>query len=215
MGEMSMNKVIHGAFRRDLDRFIGALTQFPPGDRTRAKQLATAWANLDDQLTYHHEGEHEIAWPALEAVGVSRDLLRAMDSEHATMAAALTETRTAMAALLREPSAEHARSAHAAFGTLREVTVHHLDHEEAEIEPVYLAKRDTPEIKAMGKAFGKTSPARGGRFLTWVLDGASPDERAAVRREVPAPVISIIGGIFGRNYRREIAPVWRGADSPE
>ena len=30
--EMSMNKVIHGAFRRDLDRFVGALTTFRPGD---------------------------------------------------------------------------------------------------------------------------------------------------------------------------------------
>jgi hypothetical protein len=212
MAEMSMNKVIHGAFRRDLDRFITALAVFQPGDRARAKGLATAWANFDDQLTYHHEGEHEIAWPALESVGVSRALLDAMDAEHETMAAALTETRAAMAAILRDPGAEQAASARAALQKLQTVTVQHLDHEESEIEPVYLAKRDTPEIKAMGKAFGKTGPARGGRFLTWVLDGASTDERAAVRREIPAPVIAIIGGIFGRPYRRDIAPVWTATD---
>lgn len=45
-----MNKAIHGAFRRDLDRFIAALETFSPGDRMRATQLATAWANFDDQL---------------------------------------------------------------------------------------------------------------------------------------------------------------------
>lgn len=208
MGEMSMNKVIHGAFRRDLDRFIAALAAFQPGDRARAKGLGAAWANFDDQLTYHHEGEHEIAWPALESVGVSPELLKAMDAEHETMAAALTGTRAAMAEFLREPGADEAASAQAAFQRLRSVTVEHLDHEEAEIEPVYLAQRDTPELKAMGKAFGRTSPSRGGRFLTWVLDGAAPDERAAVRSEVPAPVISIIGGIFGRGYRRDVAPVW-------
>ncbi|MEO6411671.1 MAG: hemerythrin domain-containing protein [Pedococcus sp.] len=208
MGEMSMNKVIHGAFRRDLDRFITALGAFQDGDRTRAKALATAWANFDDQLTYHHEGEHAIAWPALESVGVSRALLDAMDAEHETMAAALTETRVAMAALLRDPGAEQSASAQAAFQKLRAVTVQHLDHEESELEPVYLAKRDTPEIKAMGKAFGKAGLARGGRFITWVLDGASPQERAAVTSEIPGPVIAVIGGIFGRGYRRDVAPVW-------
>ena len=103
MGEMSMNKAIHGAFRRDLDRFITALGTFQPGDRARAAQLATAWANFDDQLTHHHEGEHQIAWPALHAVGVSTELLDAMDAEHDTMAAALAETRVAMAASAARP----------------------------------------------------------------------------------------------------------------
>ncbi len=203
-----MNKAIHGAFRRDLDRFIAALETFQPGDRARAAQLATAWANFDDQLTYHHEGEHEIAWPALHAVGVSTELLDAMDAEHETMAAALAETRVAMAGLLRDPGAAQAAAAKACFETLRMVTVRHLDHEEAELEPVYQAKKDTPEIKAMGRAFGKTGLARGGRFFSWVLDGASPQERAGVTASVPAPVLSVIGGIFGRGYRKEIAPIW-------
>jgi hypothetical protein len=212
MGEMSMNKAIHGAFRRDLDRFISALETFPPGDRRRATQLATAWANFDDQLTHHHEGEHEIAWPALKAVGVSPELIAAMDSEHDTMAAALTRARAAIAALLRDPGVDQVSSAAESFATLKAVTVAHLDHEEAELEPVYQAKKDTPEIKAMGRAFAKTGLARGGRFFAWVLDGATPAERASVTASVPPPVLAIIGGIFGRSYRREIAPVW--ASSP-
>lgn len=209
MAEMSMNKAIHGAFRRDLDRFIGALSAFPPGDRTRAQQLGKAWSNFDDQLTQHHEGEHTIAWPALHAVGANRELLDVMDAEHEAMAAALGETRAAMAALLRDPDAAQGRAAQAAFERLRAVTVEHLEHEESELEALYLAKRETPEIKAMGKAFGKVSPARGGRFFAWVLDGASADEQAAVSRDVPGPVIAIIGGIFGRGYRRHVARIWR------
>jgi Hemerythrin HHE cation binding domain len=209
MSEMSMNKAIHGAFRRDLDRFIAALSTFPPGDRARARQLGTAWANFDDQLTQHHEGEHTIAWPALQAMGVGKELLSTMDAEHESMAASLAEARTAMSALTQTAGAEEANAALAAFQKLKDVTVAHLDHEEAEIEDLYLAKRDTPELKAMGRAFGRVSPARGGRFFAWVLDGASPEERAAVTREVPGPVISIIGGIFGRGYRRNVAPVWK------
>jgi hemerythrin-like domain-containing protein len=209
MTRMSMNKAIHGAFRRDMDRFISALSAFRAGDRSRASQLGTAWANFDDQLTTHHEGEHRIAWPALASVGVSKELLAAMDAEHETMAAALAGTRTAMGAFSRSAGLEESQAALASFQSLQAVTVQHLDHEEAELEPVYLAKHDTPEIKAMGRAFGKVGPAKGGQFFAWVLDGASPDERAAVTAEVPGPVLSIIGGLFGRSYRKNVAPVWK------
>jgi Hemerythrin HHE cation binding domain len=209
MSEMSMNKAIHGAFRRDLDRFIVAMRRFTPGDLARARQLGRAWENFDDQLTFHHEGEHEIAWPALQGVGVSKEVIAAMDAEHETMAAALAEARTAMAALTRTASGDACAASLSALQRLQAVTVQHLDHEEAELEELYLSKRDTPEMKAMGRAFGKVSPARGGRFFAWVLDGASADEQEAVRRDVPGPVISIIGGVFGRGYRKDVASVWR------
>jgi hypothetical protein len=209
MTEMSMNKAIHGAVRRDLDRFVHALSTFQAGDTTRARQLAAAWANFDDQLTFHHEGEHEIAWPALEKLGVSPDLIATLDAEHDTMAAALAETRAAMATFTRTASADDAKSALVAMERLRDVTVHHLDHEEAEIEDVYLSKRDTPEMKSMGRAFGRVSPARGGRFFAWLMDGVSVDQRAAITKEIPGPVLSVVGGVWGRGYRKNVAPVWR------
>ena len=37
---MSMNKVIHAAFRRDLDRFLSALSRFRDGDAARADSWA-------------------------------------------------------------------------------------------------------------------------------------------------------------------------------
>ena len=203
-----MNKVIHDAFRRDLDRFVTALGSFRAGDQRRADELITAWANFDDQLTYHHEGEHKTAWPALQEVGVSPDLLATMDAEHDTMAEALVTTRAAMADLVRTPGREQADRARTAFEQLRTVTVAHLDHEEAEIEQVYLDNTDHPAIVEMSKTFAKVSPARGGRFFAWLLDGASPEQSAALSSTVPRPVLAIITGIFGRGYRKNVAPVW-------
>lgn len=203
-----MNKAIHGAIRRDLDRFVDALERFPAGDAARAGDLARAWANFDDQLTHHHEGEHSIAWPHLQALGMSPELLATMDAEHAAMAAAMADARAGIGALVRDPTAGNAQSALDAMQHLRTVTQEHLDHEEAEFETFYWEHRDSPEMKAMGKEFGRVSPARGGRFFAWVLDGATPDERAAVTRDVPGPVLSIIGGLFGRGYRKDVAPVW-------
>ena len=203
-----MNRAIHSAFRRDLGRFIGALESFPPGDRALAARLGVAWDQFEDQLTHHHTGEHEIAWPALTSVGVSPELLEQMDEEHGEMAAALTAASRGFATLRSHPTAEQVATTLLAVRQLQTATVLHLDHEEAELEPVYLEKKDTPEIKAMGKAFGKVSPSRGGRFFAWLLDGAGPDEVAAIKSTVPGPVLSIISGVFGRGYRKDVASLW-------
>ena len=204
-----MNKAIHAAVRRDLDRFLEALEQFPDGDRTRAAQLAAAWQNFDSQLTRHHEGEHEIAWPALQKLGVSAELLAQLDAEHDTMANALAASRTALGALRNSASADDAATARAAIQELQRVTVEHLDHEEAEIEPVYQANVGTPELKAMGREFAKVGPVQGGTFFAWALDGATPAESTAVTGTIPKPVLTVILGIFGRSYRKSIAPAWR------
>lgn len=210
MAVMSMNTAIHAAVRRDIDRFLAALDAFTAGDTGRAARLGTAWDNLDEQLTRHHEGEHEIAWPALASIGVSRDLLATFDEEHDALAAALSGTREAMARFRRSGTADDAAAARAAFAQLKSVAVAHLDHEEAEIEPVYQAHKDSPEMKAMGRQFGKVSPKVGGTFFAWVLDGASPAEAEAITSTVPRPVLMMIGGIFGRGYRRDVASVWNG-----
>jgi len=209
MSSMSMNKVIHGAIRRDLERFLGALTTLQPGDTERARQLGRAWANFDDELTHHHEGEHEIAWPALEQLGVTRETISQMDAEHEVMAAALAETRSAMKSLETSPGQDETETALAAMQHLRDVTVTHLDHEEQEIEPVYLQNVDSAPIKEMGKKFARAqNPARAGRFFAWVTDGATPQERDAVADGIPKPVLAILSGVFGRGYRKEVAPTW-------
>ena len=182
-----MNKVIHAAFRRDLDRFVGALTTFTAGDSARAQQLGRAWVNFDHQLTDHHEGEHEIAWPALESVGVTRETIAQMDAEHETMADGLAGARTAMSSLESSPGQGEAETALSALMHLRDVTVTHLDHEEQELEPVYLANATGPEMKAMGKKFAKVSPAKGGVFFAWLLDGAERHGAVRDHREHPRP----------------------------
>jgi len=158
MAEMSMNRVIHGAFRRDLQRFEDALAAFSDGDAGRTEQLWTAWANFDDQLTRHHVGEHEIAWPTLRQLGLSEDLLTQWDAEHDRMAEALRAADEAMRTLRGSPSAANAQAARDATAKLSAIALEHLDHEETELEPFYLAKKDTPEIKAMVRKFAKMRP---------------------------------------------------------
>jgi hypothetical protein len=63
------------------------------GDMARAGDLARAYANLQRELTQHHEGEDQFVFPFLASVGGDADVLKAMDDEHHAMAEALAETR--------------------------------------------------------------------------------------------------------------------------
>ncbi len=206
---MSMNKVIHAAFRRDLDRFLDALGRFRDGDANRAAELGRAWDNFDFQLTKHHEGEHEIVWPALTSVGVGQQMIDQMDAEHEVMAERLSAARASMTALRAAPTAANVQTAHTAMGELKTVTTEHLDHEERELEPVYQAKKDDPAIKEMGRKFSKVPPKEGGVFFAWLTDGVGADEQASINATIPAPVRAIVSGLFGRSYKKDIAPVWR------
>jgi hypothetical protein len=136
-------------------------------------------------------------------------VLTQLDAEHDTMAGALTAARTMMGALSNSASAEDAAAARTAMLELQRVTVEHFDHEEKEIEPVYLEKEGTPEMKAMGREFAKVSPTQGGTFFAWALDGATPTESSAITGTIPKPVLTVILGLFGRSYRKSVAPVWR------
>ena len=210
MAEMSMNRVIHGAVRRDLDRFAEVLSTLDGGG-PRLEQVSNAWTNFHDQLTQHHSSEHRIAWPALRNAGVSDDLLSQFDAEHERMATALDSADQAMKSLRAAPSPENVKTATEAMATLRTAATEHLDHEEAELEPFFAEHAHTPEMKAMGRAFAREyTPSESGTFIAWLQDGASRDELVGLRQNMPGPVVAIIGGVFGGKYRRTIAPAWQG-----
>ncbi|UOY02156.1 hemerythrin domain-containing protein [Blastococcus sp. PRF04-17] len=168
---MTMNRLIHAAVRRDLDRLDAALGQVSDGDRARAAELARAYANLRLELTHHHEGEDTHIWPMLERAGVSPELLRAMEAEHHAMADALAETSAAMTRFSDTASATDAAAARASVGRTRAVVDRHLAHEEDELEPALRPHLGTPEWKAVEKKLRAVSPGVGGRFFAWLTDG--------------------------------------------
>lgn len=61
----------------------------------------------------------------------------------------------------------------------------------------------------MGTQFSRVPLKQGGNFMAWVQDGADDDAMAGLRSSVPGPVLKLIPILFGRDYRRDVAPVWR------
>jgi hemerythrin-like domain-containing protein len=206
---LTMNRVIHGAVRRDLDRLSAALDGLPDGDRNRARALDRAFANLRAQLTQHHEGEDAYVFPMLASVGVDPELIQSMEGEHQAMSAALADTTAAMGALALTGSAADAATARASVLRTRDVVNGHLGHEEDELEPRLIPHLDSPEWKAVEKKLSRQPPGVAGRFFAWLTDGMSDEHRAYLKSTVPTPVVVILARTFGRAYYREVAPVWQ------
>jgi hemerythrin-like domain-containing protein len=205
----TMNRVIHHAVRRDLGRLESALAAVTDGDSARARQLEQAYANLHVELTHHHEGEDEFVFPFLARAGVAPDLLTAMDEEHHAMADALTRTQAAMAAYAASGSAGEAEAARASCARAQVVIDRHLSHEEAELEPLLGPYLQTKQWKTVEKRLRPRSLTATGRFLAWIQDGMTDEDRAYVRSRIPAPVLAVLGRVAGRGYDRDIAPTWR------
>ena len=202
-----MNRVIHGAVRRDLHRLEAALAAAPDGDRARAAELERAFTFLHEQLVHHHRGEDEHVFPALQSLGVDTSLLGDMEEEHERMANALADAGSALTRYAAPGSADDRNGARAAVVEAREVTERHLTHEE--LEPLMHPHLESAEWKAAEKRLRSQPPGIAGRFFAWVEDGMGEPERAYYSGAVPAPVRFIMSRVFGRAYRREIAPVWR------
>src|SRR5580765_2455983 len=133
---MTMNRVIHAAVRRDLTRLESALDAAPDSDRARARQLATAYANLHRELKHHHEGEDNNVFPFLARVEGATELVQVMEAEHQAMSDALAEAGTAMTAYASTGSASDAHAARDTLLRAHEVVERHLHHEETELEPL-------------------------------------------------------------------------------
>jgi hypothetical protein len=206
---LSMNRIIHAAVRRDVDRTEQALRALRDGDDERARRVQIAWRNLVRELTHHHEAEDSIAWPFLAARGFDSGLLTTMEEEHVAMKQALASSSAAIDEVAVSPSASAAAAAADVVARAREVINRHLAHEEADVEDVMNGLEDDPEWKAAAAKMRPASIVDAANALAWMQDGAGEQERSSLRSHVPAPVVTVLTRVLARRYQREVAPVWR------
>ena len=206
---LTMNTVVHAAFRRTIARFDRALGAFPDGSQERADQLKRAWDFFEEELHHHHGYEEQYFWPALQQTDADLSAVAELDSEHDAMRAALAEATQAMAALHTEPTAARAETTRISVEHLGKVLLDHLDHEERDLEPITAAYQDAPPMKAALTQVKKAHFKSMGNFVEWLQDGADASDLAGMRKHLPPPVIFVFGKIAGRRYRREIAPTWQ------
>jgi hemerythrin-like domain-containing protein len=205
----TMNRIIHDAVRRDLDRFAGALASFREPDRTSARRLADAWRFLRTMLTMHHEGEDKILFPAFAELNVDPSLLAALEAEHHAMHDAMDAADVAIGRLAATGAQSEANGAADAIATLNRVTREHLAHEEDVLGPFLDKLRDEPIYrKADRRARRDFGPRQAADFLAWLQYGAPVETTSALRREIPPPVVWA-GTVLGRRYKRLASLAWQ------
>ena len=204
----TMNTIIHAAFRRDLIRFDDALAGFESGSRPRADQLKQAWDNFARQLHHHHDDEETIFWPAFRELGFTPELSAELEAEHERMSLALDGADAAMSAFQANPTGDETAAARAAMAELSSAMLDHLAHEERDLEPLAAANAGAPQVKQAAREVRKAHKGNAGTFFAWLQDGADPDAKAALRHEVPRPVLFMVTTFGGREYARRIAPTW-------
>jgi hypothetical protein len=108
-----------------------------------------------------------------------------------------------------DPTSDLAEQAADVLARSRTVIDAHLEHEEQAVEPLLAEHEDDPEWKAAAKKLRPGTMADTGRSLAWMQDGAGARERDGLKAAIPGPVLSVITALFGRRYRREVAPTWQ------
>ncbi len=174
----------HRAMRTDAGRLIEIVAAARPSDEERLKAVALWYAQYQRAIHDHHTAEEAVVYPAL----LERDPSFAeadgeLEGQHHVLADRLTVARESLAGLSTAAGGsawerEHAEAVDAARA-LREIVDTHTHREEDVAFSRYRRAFTAEEFADLGKAAWKVVGARAVVFAEpWVLDHATPEERA-------------------------------------
>ncbi|MEO3786729.1 DUF4267 domain-containing protein [Actinocorallia sp. B10E7] len=194
--------VIHRGLRREsrlLAEMIGAAR---PGDRRRARVLASHLSDYLLGLRNHHHGEDELIWPLLlSRVDLDADVVLRMEAQHEKVAATIERIRGLIGPWTRSADAAGRDALVAALTEHRTVLIEHLDDEEAHLLPLAEHHLTEAEWSTQGEHFAQHTPKS--KILTLlgvVLEDATPQERAEFLAGLPAPARAIWRLYGGRRH---------------
>ena len=209
--DTNMMRIVHNALRRDLRRARAVLLADPPPDDHQRKAIAEHLGWMMVFLEGHHRSEDRGLYPAVrESDPAAAPLLDEMARDHEAVAAAIVGLEAAAAAYADHRSREVRESVIEAIDELTEVLLPHLQREEDEVMPVVARAITDEEWRAIEQEHNLdgTSMAELGREGHWLIDDATPEDRARVLHLVPpVPRVLLLYG-FGPSYRRHRRARW-------
>jgi hypothetical protein len=185
--DTSFMLAMHNAFRRDLDHLEHAI-RAPESSRE-------GWMIFREELEFHHHAEDDDLWPDLRARLAWTDDMRIVDemtAEHAQIPPALDAVADGF---------DGKGDLEASVDALVRLVRDHLRHEEEAALPLVERHLTDADWHRFLHTERRKRGRKGPQFLSWVLDDATPADRAAVLRELPPP-----GRLV---YRRIMEPRWR------
>jgi hypothetical protein len=206
-----MMRIVHQALRRDLARAHDVLAsdRAPAPDQQAAIAGHLTW--MMGFLRAHHDTEDAALYPLV----LTRDpgaagLVEDMNADHERIAARIGDLEAAAAACGATASDGGLRDLRRSVDRLNELLLPHLQREEDDMMPVVSSAITNAEWSAIEQEYNvkPKSFVQLGREGHWIIDAASPEDRAAVLSLVPAvPRFVLVHGFAGA-YRRRAAACW-------
>jgi hypothetical protein len=213
--DLTLFTIIHRLMRQDAARIADAVAGLTEPARTsQGVALARWYGGYLNELHDHHHIEDDIFLPAMAAkVPEAAAHVTRIDADHLVLDELLTRTTNALRRVA-DPAVDFA-TAHAeatdAARALRDLIDTHLAFEDTEVLPVFTAHFSGEEFEALEKqAMGKPDLKHLAFTLPWVVDGATPAERAQIFASAPF-AFKLLYHATRRRYRRMSATAFAGA----
>jgi iron-sulfur cluster repair protein YtfE (RIC family) len=185
--------VTHDAFRRDLERFAGAVA----AGKAYAAGVQAGWQNFKNQLDVHHSVEDAALWPRVISAVQGRPealaLMAEMEAEHAE----LHPKMDAVDAGIANRAADLGNRVADLAGVLN----HHMRHEEESALPLIqevLTPKDWGAFR--GAMARRQGPKGAAMYVPWILDGLGEEDRRRFFAEMGKPVAVVNAILFQRRY---------------
>lgn len=207
--DLTMMYVLHHAFRRDLDDFVGAVQRLPIDDRAAWQRLAARWGVFGELLHDHHHKEDDHLWPLLvdraSAAG-DEDALRTlaeMAAEHASIDPLLAAVAHGFARLTRHADDEARTALVGALVDARRHLGDHLAHEETDAIAIlqrYVPGQEWAALEAEKFRRGLTL-AQVKVLVPWAYKGLSPAATDHLNRTA-GPPFRLVRRLQARKFAR-------------
>ncbi|WP_395111634.1 hemerythrin domain-containing protein [Actinomadura sp. SCN-SB] len=207
--------VVHRLFRREFRLAPGLIRAVADGDRIRAAVVGEFYLDLVKGLHHHHTSEDEMLWPLLlQRVGqLDTDLVRRMETQHQHLAVLLHHI-SELLPVWRDRADAGTRDELAAVHEQASIAIdEHLNEEENTVLPLVDVHITRSEWEALSKRGQEGLPKNSKAFvlLGAILEDATPAERAAFLRLLPAP-LRLAWRVIGARIHRRAMTRLRGTD---
>jgi hemerythrin-like domain-containing protein len=182
--------IIHRTFREGYKEAAQLVRAATTASDARVTFLADHVDFCIAMLHIHHEGEDELLYPKLiERAPEQAPVTEEIEHEHESIRAALDVATSQCTAWRQAPSSRTADELAGALDSLSSVLERHLNDEEEQVVPLAATTLTQQEWDDLGDhAVAQIPRKQRGIAFGMILDPLNEDERAYMKRGLPAPV---------------------------